>query len=176
MTAAALQKAGMQVDYDALLARTPDGYINRAHIAIALVEGGYVASREEAFKGCLKPGNGFYNPPKLPDAFEIIRFIKEKGGVAVFAHPFLSLDEQQLCRFLPQAAQCGLDAMETLYTKYDAQTTQRSRELAARFGLLESGGSDFHGTNKPDTALGRGRGELQVPLALLEQLEKRIKI
>ena len=171
----ALQKAGMHVDYDALAAQTPDGYINRAHIAMALVEGGYVQTRDEAFKGCLKSGGGFYTPPKMPDAFEIIRFIKEKGGVAILAHPFLSLDEAQLLEFLPEAVACGLDAMETLYTKYDAQTTQKARQLADQFGLLESGGSDFHGANKPDTLLGRGWGQLEVPLTVLEKLEERIK-
>lgn len=166
----ALQADGFSVNYDRLLQMAPDGYINRAHIAAELTRNGYTASIQEAFKKYLKPGGGYYTPPKRPDVFETIRFVKGLGGVAVLAHPFLNLDEAELERFLPKAVSCGLDAMETVYAKYDAVTTQTAKAMAARFGLRESGGSDFHGDNKPDIRLGTGRGDLQIPLDFLEQL------
>ena len=172
---AALQAAGFAVDYERLLSQAPDGYINRAHIAAELTRLGHAASVQEAFKTYLKPGGGYYTPPKRPDAFETIRFIKRLGGVAVLAHPFLNLQEQELTEFLPLAVKSGLDAMETMYSKYDAATTQTAKELAKRFGLMESGGSDFHGQVKPDIRLGTGRGDLQIPLELLEQLKTRKK-
>ena len=152
---------------------TPDGYINRAHIAAELTRNGYTVSIQEAFKKYLKPGGGYYTPPKRPDVFETIRFVKNLRGVAVLAHPFLNLEAAELECFLPKAVACGLDGMETFYSKYDAETTRMARSMATRFGLLESGGSDFHGDNKPDIRLGTGRGDLRIPMELLERLRAR---
>ena len=170
---AALAKAGYEIDYDAILQE--HSYVNRAHIAQALMDGGYVASVKEAFKTLLKPEQGYYVPPKRPDALETIQFIKSIGAVAVLAHPLLNLDEAGLRKFLPLAKAAGLDGMETLYAKYTPEETALAKSLAAEFSILESGGSDFHGETKPDIALGSGRGDLKIPLALLEQLKKRRK-
>ena len=166
----ALQDAGLDICYEALQAQAPDGYINRAHIGAELTKKGYTTSIKEAFKEYLAPEKGFFVPPKRLDAFETIGIIKELGGTAVLAHPFLNLTGEQLTEFLPRAAACGLDAMETLYSKFDPDTTRQAKELAERFGLLQSGGSDFHGENKPDIAMGTGRGDLQIPGAFLEAL------
>ena len=97
--------------------------------------------------------------------------------MAVLAHPFLNLKEEQLADFLPRAVACGLDAMETRYSKFSPQSTRQAEHLAERFGLLQSGGSDFHGENKPDICMGTGRGDLEIPmdfLALLRQVEKSV--
>ena len=168
-----LQEKGMDISYDALCAATPGGNINRAHIAAEMVRKGYVASSEEAFSTWLSPSRGLYTPAKRLDAFYVIRLIKSMGAVAVLAHPFLSLSEEQLRRFLPQAAECGLDGMETLYSKYDAQTTALAERIAAQYGILPSGGSDFHGQNKPGISMGTGRGALCIPAELSENLGKR---
>ena len=167
----ALNKAGIDVDYEAI--RAEHSYVNRAHIAEALTSKGYTGSVKEAFKTYLAPEQGYYIPPKRPDAFEIIRFIKSLGAVAVLAHPFLNLDEAGLRAFLPEAVACGLDAMETMYAKYDPQTTALAKSIAAQYGIAESGGSDFHGSAKPDIALGTGRGDLWISLEVLEVLKKR---
>lgn len=166
-----LAKAGYRVDYRAI--EKEHSYVNRAHIAQALMDGGYVSSVKEAFKTLLKPEQGYYVPPKRPDALEIIGFIKSIGAVAVLAHPLLNLDEAGLRKFLPLAKAAGLDGMETLYAKYTPEETALAKRLAAEFGVLESGGSDFHGDTKTDIALGSGRGDLQVPLNFLTQLRNR---
>ena len=176
MLVQALRRAGMMVDYEALLAKATDGYINRAHIAAELQRLGYTPSIKEAFATILAPGGGFYTPPKRPDFFETIAFIKSIGGCAVLAHPYLNLDDAQLEVLLPQAVAAGLDAMETRYARYDAETTSKAMATAARFGLLESGGSDFHGANKPDICVGKGQGDLHVPLQILEQLKRHKKV
>ena len=74
---------------------------------------------------------------------------------------------------VPQAAQTGLDGMEVAYSKYSPETTARAVAVADAFGLRYSGGSDFHGGNKPDIRLGTGRGDLRIPLAWLEALKRR---
>ncbi len=166
---AALNAAGYALDYDKICAKS-SGQINRAHIASALVEQGYFADKQAAFRGPLSAEHGFYQPPKRIGACDCIRFIKSMGAAAVLAHPFLSLEEAALRGFLPQAVAAGLDAMEVSYSKYSPETTARALAVADEFGLKYSGGSDFHGGNKPDIALGTGRGDLVVPAGWLDAL------
>lgn len=168
--AQALQKAGYAIEYEAVKGKTA-GIPNRAHFASELVEKGYFTTLREAFKNVLSPQNGLYTPPPRPDALEMIRFIKQIGSVSVLAHPFLSLSEKALIEFLGEAAPCGLDGMETLYSTHDKTQTLRAQQIAAEFGLKQSGGSDFHGGNKPDISIGIGRGNLEIPLEFLLQLE-----
>lgn len=171
----ALCKAGMELDYERIKGKTKDGLVNRVHVAMEMIEKGYTSSVQEAFKTYLKAGGGYYTPPRRMDAFEAIRFIRSLGAVAVLAHPFLSLDEPALREFLPEAVQAGLDAMETMYAKYDAETTALADSMAKEYGLLCSGGSDFHGACKPDISLGTGRGTLRIPYEFFEKLKQRKK-
>lgn len=170
----ALTDAGYPLDYEEIKGQTADGFVNRAVIGAQMVRKGYVGSVKEAFKNFLDPKWGYYQPPKRPDAFDTIRFIKSIGAIAVLAHPFLNLDQKELELFLVEAVQAGLDAMEVLYSKYDEDTARLSAELADKYGLLPSGGSDFHGQNKPDIAVGVGRGNLQIPYSWLEDLKNNI--
>lgn len=167
--ASALQQAGYDIDYDSVKAQT-SGIPNRAHFSAALIEKGYFPTMRECFQTVLSPKNGLYTPPPRPDAFEMIGFIKQIGAVSVLAHPFLSMSEQTLPVFLKRAKNTGLVGMETLYSTYDADQTLRAQQIAAQFGLKQSGGSDFHGDNKPDISIGIGRGNLAIPLTFLQSL------
>lgn len=167
-----LQAAGMDLDYEEIRNQAA-GSVNRARIAAKMVEKGYCQSIKQAFSDWLSPKKGYYIPPLRPDAYETIRFIKSLGAVAVLAHPFLSLKEAQLRAFLPEAVAAGLDGMEVYYAAYDKETTALAKQIAAEYGLLESGGSDFHGQNKPDIDLGSGKGDLSIPVELLEKLKTR---
>lgn len=166
-----LGEAGYQLDYQAIKARTPGGQVNRAHIAAALMEAGYTSSVKEGFKALLAPQHGYYSPPKRMSAYDAVRFIKSIGAVAVLAHPFLNLTEEGLREFLPAAVACGLDGMETMYSKFDEEETALAAAIADEFGLKHSGGSDFHGATKPDIAMGCGKGDLYIPLKILENLK-----
>ncbi len=166
-----LAKAGYPFDYDALKATTPEGSINRAHIAMELVRLGYVENKDVAFRQLLGRKGGYYHPPKRMSSFDCIRFIRELGAVSVLAHPLLTMDAAKTRTFLEQAK--GLDAMETSYVTYDGATTAIAREIAAEFSLLESGGSDFHADNKPGIFLGVGTGGLSVPMTVMEGLKER---
>lgn len=159
-----LQDAGMDIDYETVKAGTPGGVVNRALIGAVLTKKGYCGSVREAFDRWLAVERGYFCPPKRPDAFETIAFIKSIGAVAVLAHPFLNLSEEALRIFLPQAEEAGLDAMEVFYPRFDQKTTALAGKIAAEYGILPSGGSDFHGENKPDIQLGWGTGSLRVPL------------
>ena len=166
----ALARAGYVVDYEKIKASKGGKYINRAHIAAELVAEGYVGSIKEAFVRLLAKGGGFYKEPERIQAFEIIEFIKGIGAVAILAHPFLSLEEEELYEFLPQAKMHGLDGIETLYSEYSPETVALSQAIARQYGLLESGGSDFHGGNRPHVSMGVGRGTLRVPSRIADDI------
>ena len=167
-----LAQAGIVLDYDKIKAQAA-GSINRAVIGAEMVELGYCESVKKAFSDWLSPKKGYYIPPLRPDAFETIRFIKSIGAVAVLAHPFLNLDASELEIFLQQAVPAGLDGMEVSYSLFSQEQTENACRIADRFGLLYSGGSDFHGNNKPDIFMGVGKGNLQIPLLRLEKLRER---
>jgi predicted metal-dependent phosphoesterase TrpH len=159
----ALNRAGYEINFEEIRKATPNGKFNRAHIAAELTKKGYVRSIKEAFSTLLAPEHGYYKEPKRPTVWEMLDFIKSIGAVPVLAHPFLNLKEDRLIKLLPLAAEKGLVGMECYYPLYDKATTEKSLLLANRFNLLPSGGSDFHGGNKPDISLGIGKGNLQIP-------------
>lgn len=166
---AALRTAGYELSYGEIRERHP-GNVNRAVIAAELVKQGYVREIKEAFRGVLSPKHGFYTPPERVPALEAVRFLHSIHAVPVLAHPFLSLTEGELRAFLAEGKEYGLAAMETRYSTYSAPVTAAARAIAEEFGLLESGGSDFHGENKPDIRLGTGTGDLTVPYGFAEKL------
>ena len=168
----ALNRAGYEVDYEKLLAQSPNGNINRAHIAAALAEKGYVGSIKEAFRTLLAKGGTFYKEPAKPTFWEMLDFLKSIGAVPVLAHPFLNLDEARLRIFLPLAKARGLRGMEAAYSTYGDATAACAARLAEEFGLLPSGGSDYHGTKKADIKMGVGRGNLKVPAEWVDKLNK----
>jgi predicted metal-dependent phosphoesterase TrpH len=167
----ALRDAGIYLDYARIRSAAP-GQINRANIAAAMVSAGYCTSVKEAFSNYLNPKCGYYIPPERLDAFQVIGFLRSIGAVSILAHPFLNLKtEEALREFLTEAVHHGLEAMETMYTLFDAQTSRTLQHIAAEFGLKQSGGSDFHGDNKPGNLLGYGRVGLQVPLEFLNLMK-----
>lgn len=168
----ALNRAGFNISYDEIKAQTPNGKFNRAHIAAELTRKGYTASIKEAFKTLLSKSGGYYKEPQRPDFFKMLEIISSMGAVSVLAHPFLNLDEERLSALLPLAKEKGLVAMECFYSLYDEETTKKSIELCDKFGLKYSGGSDFHGENKPDIRLGVGKGNLNIPYEWALNLKK----
>ena len=168
---AALNKAGYALDYAAIKGSTPNGVVNRALIGAELTRLGYTASIQQAFSTLLSKKGGYYTEPQRPSVFDMIGFIRDIGAVSVLAHPFLNLKDDRLAEFLPVAKRAGLQGMECYYAKYDAATTERSLELATGLDLKISGGSDFHGDNKPDIKLGFGRDNLAVPYELVKKLK-----
>ncbi len=167
----ALRADGIDLDYDAIKAAA-QGQVNRAVIGAEMVRKGYCESVKAAFSQWLSPRRGYYHPPQRLDSVEAVRFIKSLGAVAVLAHPLLSLSESELRPFLDEAKSAGLDAMEVYYSTYSPEETALAIDIAAEYGLRHSGGSDFHGGNKPDISLGTGKGNLRICNNLLKNLRE----
>ena len=170
-----LNQAGYHLDYDEILQAHPDGTVNRAVIAASMLEKGYVSSINEAFDGVLSVKAGFYVPPQRLTFFNAIALLRYVEAVPVLAHPFLNLKtEERLRACLEEAVPKGLIGMETMYSSYSPETEAAARRIAKEFGLLESGGSDFHGQTKPHISLGVGKGNLSVPMSFADALKKSI--
>lgn len=162
--------AGYEVSYERIRSATPDGTVNRALIAAELMRLGYVESIQAAFATLLSKKGGYYHEPQRLQALEVIPKLIEFDAVPILAHPFLSLDEPRLREFLPKAKAAGLVGMETDYSTFTPEQTALAHALVTEHDLLPSGGSDYHGTNKPDIRLGVGKGELQVPYRYYQAL------
>ncbi len=159
-----LQDLGIEITWDELRAVSGGGEIGRPHLARLLVEKGVVRDTNEAFEKYLAKGAPAYVPKALLDPKEAIDLIHSAGGLTSLAHAYyLKLEEQDLINYVTQLKEQGLDAIEAYYTDHSREFTQFLLDLAKRLGLLVTGGSDFHGDNKPEISLGKGKGDLFVP-------------
>jgi len=152
------------------------GEIGRPHIANLLVKKGIVKSFEEAFKKYLKKGAAAYAPKALLSPEEGIKLILEAKGVPVLAHPItLKLNHLELKNYLKKLKEFGLMGVEVYYTEHTPEFTKFLIECAKDIGLLITGGSDFHGENKPNIKLGKGLGNLNIPFECYENLKKMLE-
>lgn len=149
-----LNRAGFHLDFDTLKQHA-QGQVTRAHVAAAIENTGLMDAGT-AFRTLLKPGAGHYTSPQRLPFSQVLDMLCSVGAVPVLAHPFLNMTPQQLAHFLPIAKRQGLVGMECIYSAYDRQTTEASFALAQSCGLLPSGGSDFHGSIRPEAPLGNG--------------------
>lgn len=171
-----LIKLGFDLSYEEIKSSTPNGNINRAIIANNMMNKGYVESVSEAFEKYLNPKLGLYTPPQKISALEIIEYINSIKAVSVFAHPFLNLKtEEKVREFLIKAKEKHLDGMEIFYSKFTDEQTQTALKLATEFQLIVSGGSDFHGENKPEINMGTGKGNLDIPYDIYLNLKKQFE-
>jgi predicted metal-dependent phosphoesterase TrpH len=167
----ALSKDGYKIDYDEIRS-THSGQINRAVVAAELLKKGYIPDIKSAFKTLLHENGGYYQPPKRVASEEAIEFLSSIHAVSVLAHPYLTFDADEAEKFLKMAVPNGLRAMETRYSTYSDEILIHASETAKRFSLLESGGSDDHGDNKPHIRLGTGMANLCVPYGFYEKMRE----
>jgi len=161
---AKLQDLGIDISLEELRAVSGGGEIGRPHLARLLVKKGVVKDTNEAFEKYLAKGAPAYVPKALLEPAEAIALIHTAGGLASLAHPYyLKLDDQALTKYVAGLKDLGLDALEAYYTDHSPAYTRFLLDLAQKLDLLVTGGSDFHGENKPEIALGKGKGGLFVP-------------
>jgi predicted metal-dependent phosphoesterase TrpH len=144
----------------------------RPHFARILVEKGYASTIDEAFRRYIgEDAPAFVERDSLPTA-AVVGLIRDAGGIPVIAHPVrLSLDADELKRVLRELKHSGLLGLEIYHSEQDAELQNTYREIAEQLDLLPTGGSDFHGAVKPDTALGSGRNSnVLVPREFLDGL------
>jgi predicted metal-dependent phosphoesterase TrpH len=141
----------------------------RPHFAQILVEKGYAANVQEAFDNYLDEAAPGYVYRDEPEFFDAVGRVRKAGGVASLAHPVrLKCDLEPV---LAKLCSAGLNAIEAYHSDHTPSAVQHYLALADRYGLLATGGSDFHGATKPEIELGTGRhGNLKVPAEVVERL------
>lgn len=169
----ALQKEGFSITMEGLMADNPDSVITRANIARYLYNHGEIKSLQEAFDKYIGDGCKCYVGRFKVTPMDAVALIREAGGIAILAHPLLyHLSFVNLQHLIDDMKAAGLDGIEAIYSTYTTGEEQLVKKIAAQNGLLISGGSDFHGANKPTIKLGTGRGHLYIPYSVLEDIKR----
>ncbi len=164
---------GVDIDYDTLLRMYPGSVLTRAHYADYLMKHHYVGDKKEAFDRFVGDHCACYVPREKVSPEDVVALLKETKAISVLAHPTLyHMSDARLESLIAHLKEAGLDGMETLYSTYTEGETRQMKSLAKKYGLLESGGSDFHGANKPTIDLAIGKGKLAVPESVLERIEE----
>ncbi len=164
---------GIAVSPEDLLRVSQTGQTGRPHIARVMVEKGIVRTILQAFEQYLGRGGLAYASRPVLDAAEAIGVLRQAGGISVLAHP-LQIDAslERLPALLNDLVPLGLDGLEGYYPTHSAKVRRKLRAAAERYGLVVTGGSDFHGDIRPGTTLAGGRN-LQVPDELLGPMKER---
>ena len=150
-----------------------DAVLTRAHFGRWLFEKGYVRSVKEAFERYIGDDCRCFVPRKRTQPETAIRLILQAGGIPILAHPLLyRLTDAELETLVLELKDAGLQGIEAIYSTNTGFDESNMRRLARRMGLKISGGSDFHGKNKPLIDLGRGKGNLKIPYDVLTDLRK----
>ncbi len=171
-----LRGAGIDITYEALLDAFPGAVITRAHYAAFLLDRGYVKSRKEAFERYLGDNTPYFLHREKVTPEEVIEVTLKAGGIPILAHPTLyKLGHEQLDVLVRRLKDAGLMGLECYYSTYTPSEERQMRALAEKFNLLPSGGSDFHGANKPGLELAVGYGKLYVPDGVLAGLKRTLR-
>lgn len=173
-----LRAAGMAIEMHQVEAEAGEGTVGRPHIAAVMVKKGLVPDMPTAFDEWLgndKPA--YVSRPRL-NPEEAIDLARQSGAVSVLAHPHtLNIHRaREMAMLLDRLRGAGLVGLESIYSSYRRHERDGYTDLARRFGLIPSGGSDFHGAYKPGLNLGSGYGDLAVPPTILEELRSHVRV
>jgi predicted metal-dependent phosphoesterase TrpH len=163
-----LGRIGMPIDHGRLHAAARDSAraVGRPMLADALVRAGYVTTISEAFERFLGTGKPAFVPRRGASPAEVVELITQAGGLSSLAHPGKSdLDE-----IIPELVAGGLGAIEVYHPDHDDRQTTHYRELARRYDVLVTGGSDYHGAGSGRTS---GFGRVTLPVDDYERLIDR---
>ena len=162
---------GLKVEYEEMKAQYGE-VIGRPHFAVMLVKLGVATDVQDAFRRYMNKGEKYFLRRRFLPLIQTISVIRQSGGIPVLAHPFqYKRDDEGLRDLIRECVDLGLQGMECYYSGYTPEQQQYLADLANAFGLLKTGGSDFHGANKSHIRLGTGiNGTLSVPYSLYVQL------
>ena len=161
-----LNKLGLHLELDDVLPELSGSSLTRLHFAKALIKKGYVKNVQKAFALYLGEGKPAYVAKKNLTPKEAIKLIHNAGGIASWAHPFTMGD----INLLPQLVNWGLDGVEVFYPEHFPENMAVLKRYAHKYGLVMTGGSDYHGkaVNRPQI------GEYKCPYQIVEDMRERL--
>ena len=173
---ARLQAEGFQITMEDIKPEDPNETIARPHIAKQLMKKKYVSSVKEAFDKYLAEGRSCYVERIMPTPQEAIALIRNSGGIPVLAHLmyYKKLNAAEKEVLVSELKEAGLEGIEAYYNTYTPVEEEYVSSLAKQNALLLTGGTDFHGQNKPHISLFTGQGNMEVPEAILPEFMEAI--
>ncbi len=173
---ARLAADGIDISYEKLVDAFPGSVITRGHYSRYLLDHGYVKSLPEAFDRYLGDRTKYFVPREKISPAQAVSLILDVKGIPVLAHPTLyHMGRENLTTLVRHLSRSGLVAIEAIYSTYSAGEEREMRQIASHYGLLLSGGSDFHGKSKPGLEIGTGYGKLAIPEDVLIALKEKRK-
>jgi 3',5'-nucleoside bisphosphate phosphatase len=160
-----LAELGMPIDPADVFALVREGSAGRPHVAQVMVQRGYVKSVREAFDRWLHTNGPANVPRRRLTPVDAVAIIRRAGGVPVFAHPGLAGRDE----LIPDMIAAGLMGIETYYAEHSATQTAHYKELCRAYGLVATGGSDYHGERSGRT---NPLGHPPVPMSVFEELQQ----
>jgi hypothetical protein len=145
-----LNRLGIQIRMEDVLEESRGDSVGRPHIAAAMVKKGIVPSTRYAFEYYIGDGKPAYIPKPKLTPFQAVKLILASGGVPVMAHPGLTGRDH----LIPKLIAHGLRGIEVYYPEHGEEQVRRYLDIAAEYGLIATGGSDFHGDTKPHITVG----------------------
>jgi len=167
-----LNDLGFPMTMDEVESEMGDGQMGRPHIAQVMIKKGYAKSINEVFDKYLGKDKAAYVDKFRMESDQAIELISSAGGIPVLAHPGLiepttDLPFENLIKTLTST---GLKGIEVYYPEHSPESVVEYIALADKYGLLMTGGTDFHGALKPDLKMGFGKGDFLVPYELYKKL------
>lgn len=168
-----LQADGYDVEYEKVLARFPNTVLARPHFAQYMMEQGIVDSIKQAFDKFIGDGCPYFVPREKITPQKAVKFLLRFHGVPILAHPLqYKFSQEKLETLVSTLCDAGLLGIEVYYNNHTPADTANLTRMAQRHGLLPSGGSDFHGTRKPNLDMGTGYGHLFIPETILPPIRE----
>ncbi len=170
-----LQDMGIAIDMDELQICSCQGQAGRPHLARLLHQKRVVNNQEEAFPLYLGKDAAAYVPRKTLSVRDAIGIIRQAGGIAVLAHPMtVASDWEDLAGLISEFKNDGLAGIEAYYHNHNPDIQEKLLDLSRGFSLLITGGSDFHGKNKPNIRMGRTSNNRTIPYSILDTLKEKL--
>jgi predicted metal-dependent phosphoesterase TrpH len=163
---AALNKLGIPLKAESVFALANCKSPGRPHVARALVKEKLISNLDEAFERYLKKGRPAWVPKTKMSALEGVELIHQAGGLAVMAHPGLNRTDD----IIPDLVDAGLDGIECFHTKHSTVMSERYLEIAEKYDLLVTGGSDCHGFSKKQPLI----GGVKLPYEHVEKMKAKV--
>ena len=162
-----LNELGVRIEFAAVLEQAGEGAIGRPHVARAMIAEGWAVDFRDAFDRYLGSGRPAFVPKDRLSVSDAIAAIHGAGGLAVLAHPAQGGTRERIEAF----ARAGIDGIEIRHPSHTPDDVARLTALVDFFGLVPSGGSDWHGAAEGSRTLGM----MRVPEAWLERQDARIR-
>ena len=170
-----LNDLGLTITMEEVQIISGGGQVGRPHIAAALLKNGHVSSNQQAFDKYLKKGASAYYERSRLTREEAVEMIHSAGGLVILAHPgTLRINGRAFNDLMSELKDVGFDGIEVFYNSHSQVDQDRLMKIIDEFGFQISGGTDFHGANKPSIKLGIGYGNMAIPYEVLQEMKQQL--